>query len=523
MLCSSPKSKALDRFVGAGVWVAAGLLILPPFLHPIYNSDLFWHLSTGRNILQRGALPAVAAPALIPPVTAWIDFEWLSQVVYQATYAAAGMRGLWALKAALLAACVVLLLATLRRSGVASEFRAGALALWTAGSLFFADIRPELFSVALFGALLAALEIWRSRDFVFTAGERAAIAGGFALWANLHGGFVCGLIAFACYLAPELARRRWTQVRSLSATAACAAAGTLANPYGWGPHRVILAHWRQGEYLSRYLFEWQPIVLRRGVPLQPIVALALASAAVVLALLLGARSRRARLPWGLILCAAFFGAQAARHMRMAAFFDTPAVLMILIAAREADWLKTKAARIALISALAVDAAFVSYYSPHLSKAFPIDESEIPVAAADFLERERPVVESLRIYAEWNWGGYLAWRLEPWYRILMDGRYIFHERLEPIHAAIAAGPQAWRGLFEDWHLNAALVHRGAGYYPEILLPDGRPWGRPWHELYMPRSNWALVYADPQALFFIRRNAAPSGWISSHEIPRGGLRD
>jgi hypothetical protein len=350
-----------------------------------------------------------------------------------------------------------------------------------------------------------------------------AIAGGFALWADLHGGFVCGLVAFACYLVPELVRRRWTQVRSLSAAAACATAGTLANPYGWGPHRVILAHWRQGGYLSRYLFEWQPIVLRRDVPIQPIMALSLACAVIVAALLLGAKSRLARLPWALILCAAFFGAQTARHMRMAAFFDTPAVLLILISAREADWLKTKAARIVLISALAVDAVFVSYYAPHLSKAFPIDESGIPVAAAGFLAHERPVVEPLRIYTEWSWGGYLAWRLEPWYRILMDGRYIFHERLGPIHAAIAAGPRAWRGLFDGWGLNAALVHREAGYYPEILLPDRRPWGRPWHELYLPRPDWALVYADPQALFFIRRDAAPLEWISSHEIPREALRD
>ncbi len=514
------RAKALAPLAVAGIWTAAALLALPPFLHPLYNSDLFWHLSAGKFILRAGALPPAAVPALVPPSAAWIDFEWLSQVLYQATYAAAGFLGLWALKIALLAVCAALLLSTLRRAAVPSEFRAGALAVWAAGALFYADIRPELFSVALFGALLCALEAWRARGRAFGAVELAAVAALFALWANLHGGFVCGLAAFACYLAPELAARKWARARALSAAAACAAAGTFANPYGWGPHLAILEHWRQGEYLSRYLLEWQPFAFRRDLPLQPVAALALAAAAIAAVGLARKKPWPARLPWGLALCAAVFGVETARHMRMAAFFDAPAVLFVFIAAREADWLGAKAARAALIGALALDAAFMIGYAPHLSTEFPFDSSEVPVAAANFLDHERPVVEPLRVFAEWQWGGYLAWRLDPWYAVLMDGRYVFHDRLGPIHDAVAAGPRAWRRLLDDWRLDAALVRREDRYYPRILLPGGRPWGRPWHELYMPRADWALVHEDSQALFFVRRDAVPGGWISSHEIARGG---
>lgn len=520
MTSAKAPSKTSAAFSAAVFWAAAGLLALPPFIAPIFNSDLFWHLSAGRSILLHGALPSPSVSALVPPSGPWIDFEWLSQVAYQATYAAGGMLGLWALKVVLLAACAGLLLAALRRAGVASEYRAGALAVWAAGAMFFADIRPELFSVLLFGGLLLALEAWRARDFALAPGEHAATAAAFALWSSLHGGFVCGLVALGCYLAPELARGRRAAARSLGVLIAAAAAGTLVNPYGWGPHRVILEHWAQGAYLARSLFEWQPLVLRRDVPLQPVAALMAACAALAAARLLGKGPWPKRLPWGLTLCAAVFGFEAARHMRMAAFFDTPAVLLLLIAAREAGWLKSRAARAVLIGTLALDAAFVVYYAPHLPKGFPFAEAETPVAAADFLARERAVVEPLRVFAEWDWGGYLAWRLDPWYRILMDGRYVFHDRLGPVHDAIAGGPQAWEGLLDGWRLNAALVRRASGYYPEIFLPGGRPWGHPWHELYMPRAEWALVYEDPQALFFVRRNAAPAAWIAAHEIARGG---
>ena len=34
-------------------WLAAALLSLPAFLSPLYNPDLFWHLSAARRIVER--------------------------------------------------------------------------------------------------------------------------------------------------------------------------------------------------------------------------------------------------------------------------------------------------------------------------------------------------------------------------------------------------------------------------------------------------------------------------------------
>jgi hypothetical protein len=501
----------------APIWIAAALLSVPPFLHPIYNSDLFWHLSAGREILRTLAVPRTAHFALQPGIP-WIDFEWLSQASYQGVYAAAGFEGLWLLKLLSLGACALFLLAALKDRDVPSEFRALALAVWAAGALYYADIRPELYSLILLGALLRRLERWRADSFRISPGEFAAVFAAFALWANLHGGFLFGLAAVGCYLLPEAAQRRWREVRSLAAAAVAAAAGTLVNPYGTGPYRVLVSHWRQSAELSRSLFEWQPLVLRKDIPLQPAFAL-LGACAILVAVRLSAKIPwRRKLPWGLALCVAYLGAGAVAHRRVATFFEAPAILLILIAAQEAGWLKRRAAGLALAAALALDAGFVLYYTPHLSRAHPLDRELIPTQAAEFLVRERAAVEPLRIFNEWQWGGYLAWRLDPWYRVFVDGRYVFHDRLVPIHDAIVGGPRTWEEFLDRSDLDALLVDASEDAYPRILQRSGRPLGRPWHELYLPVARWALVYRDEKALFFVRRGAVAPAWIAARESPR-----
>src|SRR5471032_1629691 len=65
-------------------------LLLFTALAPIRSQDYFWHLATGRWIVEHHALPAVDPFGIASARTEWIDGEWLFQVLLYWTYAAGG-------------------------------------------------------------------------------------------------------------------------------------------------------------------------------------------------------------------------------------------------------------------------------------------------------------------------------------------------------------------------------------------------------------------------------------------------
>ena len=99
----------------------------------------------------------------------------------------------------------------------------------------FATLRPQGFSVLLFAieaAILAA-----------PAPRLLAMAPLFAVWANLHGGWVMGLGTFGVWVALGLVWPGARQNRLGSAAAGVAAVlATLINPYGVGLWQVSLGH-----------------------------------------------------------------------------------------------------------------------------------------------------------------------------------------------------------------------------------------------------------------------------------------
>ena len=131
--------------------------------------------------------------------------------------------------------------------------------------------------------------------------------------------------------------------------------------------------------------------------------------------------------------------------------------------------------------------------------------------------QEPALAPLRLFNQWEWGGYLAWRLRPWLRVFADGRYIFHGLLQEV-AAAAESPERWQAFLDRRRLNAALVpNRAASMESLRRYPDGstKPFQRPWYLFYFPRERWALVYWDEQALLFVERAVVPKPWLAAHE--------
>jgi len=160
----------------------------------------------------------------------WINHEWLAEAVMALAYAAGGGPGLVVLKMAMIALALGCIYAATKHVLVGSTrdlvLFASAIGLWA--RVFV--VRPQLFSIALFAALL-----W-----VLVSAERGRhrrlwlLPPIFAVWVNLHGGWIVGLGALGLWCGVALSRWRPRAIAApvLAIPIALTLLATLLNPYG---------------------------------------------------------------------------------------------------------------------------------------------------------------------------------------------------------------------------------------------------------------------------------------------------
>jgi hypothetical protein len=457
---------------------------------PVFNPDLFWHLSSARWILVHRAIPRTDSFSFTAYGAPWIDFEWGTQLVWYAVNLAGGLWGLWALKALLLVGAFWPVDGLLRDKGVSGLARAGALALWVAAMLAQTDLRADLTSVMLFAIILRRLEARRA-SFLFGFGV-------FLLWANLHAGFILafGLYALAALIARLEKRER---LPGLGAEAMGAFLGTLINPYGAGIYRVLFAH--ASEPAVRSVMEWQPPSPRNAFQAPLLLAILL-----VLALSWAGARRASRLLLGAALatlCAAAFSA------RFGAYFAAAGTMLVFSA-----FPRPRAAFIALGLA-AMSAALIPIRVRF--RAWPFNDMHVARRAVDFVARERGALGGLRLFNQYEWGGYLGWRLDADRGVFGDGRYLFHAQLPEINTALTSAENL-ADFASRRNLDGFVIKNMDTMLPTTRsYPDGttRAFARPWYVTYLPRDRWALVYWDDQALVFVDRAKVPADWLAAHE--------
>jgi hypothetical protein len=459
---------------------------------PIFSPDLYWHLSAGRWIWAHGAIPRVDPFTFTAGGTPWIDFEWAVQLIWFTVERWSGLWGLWFFKAGLLAAAFFPLDGFLRDRGASKIARAGALGLWLAAILAQADLRVDLISASFFAVLLRRLSRGQA-SFLF----------GFALfasWSNLHGGFALGFLLYLSeFAAARLERRR--PAEGLTAEACGAALGSLINPYGLKLYSIFAAHAAEPA-MARFVMEWGPPSIRNPYQAPLLVALlAVAGAAWT------ARKRALVLP---LLAALITGVASLLSARFGAYFAA-AGAALAFSAHPKVRPTVVAGGLAALSALLI----VPVSLAHIGSTF--DDRHVARRAADFVAREQPTLLGLRLFNQYEWGGYLGWRLGEGGKVFGDGRYLFHHQLADLQDALSSADNMAAFVARE-KLDGLLIRNFPDRLPSTrAYPDGttRHFLRPWYLTFLPRERWALAYWDDQALLFVDRRKVPSGWLAAHE--------
>jgi hypothetical protein len=490
-------------------------MALAAFCLPVSNPDLFWHLSAGRWMAEHRAFPRQDWLSTTMLGRPWADFEWLVQLLWYGVMEAAGLSGLWALKVLAFSACAALLWLALGLYAVGPAWRGLAVFWWALGMTSANDLRPENLSVLLFIGLLAWLEArrlgrWRGRSLRL---EAAGVGLYFCVWANLHAGFLYGLVLLGIYAGVE-AFRRSDRLGWLCAAGAVAA---LLNPYGAQVYIVPWEHWAMREDLALYIKEWHgaSMLNRWHWPFWGILFFAFI-------VICGRFIRRKDTPMEHILAVAAFGLSASAHARTGVYFlaaSVPVAAAALTGAESSSArIRARLAKPVFASAFCLGAAFFAWQVvPLLEYGIAFNPGYAPRGAAEFLLRERDALAGRVLLNPWHWGGYLGWRLHPEYRVFTDGRYIFHHLLREMVEA-RRSPQEMQSFLDRHRVDVVVLEPERGTLPmKVRGKSGEETilRRPAYLFFFPRETWALVYWDTRAVVFVRRAVVAPEWTAGLE--------
>jgi hypothetical protein len=250
------------------VWVGAAIYALFVLAgnRLLIDPDTLWQITVGQWIIDHRAVPTVDVYSFTMRGQPWISTQWLAQVLYAQAYATAGWAGPVVLAASAIAATFMLLARFVSRrlsDSATLVCIAAALALTVPHLL----ARPHVLALPLLVAWAAGL--------IAAADRRDApswwLLSLMTLWANLHGGFVFGLLLIgglaldAIWNAEASAQKklllRWF-VFGLAAVAA-----SCITPYGWGALLAsqkilslgaalpLIMEWRAADFSSLGAFE----------------------------------------------------------------------------------------------------------------------------------------------------------------------------------------------------------------------------------------------------------------------------
>jgi hypothetical protein len=413
------------------------------------DTDIWGHMRFGLDLLATHALPAVDHYSFTT-AQPWVNHEWASDALFAIAFAKGGLPGLILLR--LLSVTVALIVLNRGLRDVSWPLRDGLIAVAILLSMpLLGTVRPQIFSFPLYALTLVAL----SEDVVWLPVV-------FAVWANLHAGWLIGLGAVVVRTAFGPTRRR------ILVAIGCAAA-TLLTPYG-------LSLWVSlGDAMVRGwadVVEWQP-VWRLSYGVQDVVLWSVMAAAAIWA-------RYHKLPattwqWVWTLCVAIASARVRRHIP---FFSLAVILCLLsqIRVRGVDFSEHQLTpQVVAILAVPVAAACfvaVALLRPSVSCLADQPRVEPEAAAVQFVHSANL---RGRVLMWFNWGLYAVWQVGDRLQVSYDNRR------ETVYSAETV---ADHGAFYLGNAPDYPDRIGADYawLPSDLPPVAQLISRGWHVIF-----------------------------------------
>jgi hypothetical protein len=467
------------------LWVCVIALL---FNHGLLNGDgdLARHLMIGGHILEHG-------PRFNDPFSftrfgePFLAYEWLSQATYAVVHMLAGLPGVTLLAAGLLAGSFALATAYVRRrtGDPWLAFITGAAAAVMSYPHWLA--RPHLFSFLGLAILLHVLH--SSRRLVWLALL-------FAFWANLHPGFLYGLVMLACWSFGSALEdlRRGTTVRIASRQFLIllpAVLATFVNPFGWGLHVHAVGLLRSE--MVKTIAEFMPLVVY--------TVYGLAFVAVIGLLVVAFAAQREWPGWHVLVVfwAAFVAALVVRrNAPMFALFALPVTAQALaplvrdlpqwaFGRMRAEFARSdrRGGRIGILAAVLLGVLVVADSRTSALSILPDTFSAEAFPEAAIMTARQAGVEG-RLLSQYRWGGYVLYTW-PGQRVFVDSMAdFFGEELVEEYRSLQAALPGWKEKLARHDISL------------VLFPPTAPISKALRET----EGWSVLHEDDVAVLFVR---------------------
>jgi hypothetical protein len=469
-------------------------------LAPRLDTDFWWHLKVGAYISTHHVVPAHDFMSFTLAGHAWTDHEWLAELLLYGLYQLAGLWGPITFFALLI--CATFGLVYLRMAQLVVN---QVLALFLVSAAFIASSAswgPRIQMMTLFFLAVYLLALDRFQQ---TRRRRLLVVFPLLmlLWANLHGGFVLGLVVLAITVGGEWLNRAtrrpdaWTrdELRAFGVTLGATLGVTIVNPNGIRQLLYPLTFVLPNAYTNLIQESASPNFHMPVIMVFEAMLLALAVAVFV---------GRPGLNWTHLLLVLAFTHLAFSQVRnvavwavvvspLVAFYLQKAVpgvreLFPMARYRRRPVSGGAASILNVVLLLLVGVAYL-VEGTHFVNAATLRQVEVenfPREAMRYLDRH-----SLppRVFVSYAWGGYLLWNEFPRYRDFMDSRadtLYTASILDDYLAAYDADP-SWRAVLNERRVDTVLVERTAPL-AQVLAQD---------------RGWRLDYRDSIAVLYSRR--------------------
>jgi hypothetical protein len=486
----------LTERLSARTLLLGGVMIvtLSLFIASEQDPDFWWHIRIGQWMVDNGRLPSTDIFTFTVPTHVWTDHEYLTEILMWLVYRTAGPVGL--------------------------SLGFGLLT-WAAFWILYRQVRRQPWVIVAVGLAIAAVAgapIWGPRaqmiTFFLTCLELYWLHGYLSgrtrtlryfplvmvLWANLHGGWVIGFVWLGVALVAELISWGWNpsnpahraHVRFLAIITAFSVVAVAATPHGLSLYPYPFQ--TQGSVAQQKLIvEWFSPDFHQ-VYLRPFEAM-------VFLVIIGFALRRPPLhEFLLTLVGLGLALQSVRNVVLFVAVATP----VMINCYSAYWKELSAARgwkfelpprrifavttAIVLAVIAGATAFRIYDSVNPAKQQSMVAADYPVAAADWLDAHAEV--GTRMYNQYGWGGYLAYRFypQPNRKVFIFGEAaLMGDTLLNEYEDVQTLRSTWKQRLDDYKVDYIVYNRG-----EALA-----------NVLATQSDWKLVYEDPVAVIYVRR--------------------
>lgn len=507
---------------------------------PLWDYDFWWHIATGRYIVDTGTIPEqdpFSYTSILEenknPYPEWEKFilkqYWLSQVIFYLIYDKTGAAGIIILRTIILIMTLMMVFWTLLRKSV--SFPLAFIFIYT---IFMISIQNTGERPVLFTIFFAVLTFFILDDFRDRKSKKIFfLVPLMVLWSNLHGGFVIGIIIIFAFMFGEgisilLKKSHYAkhEIYMFYCSALLAISASFINPLGWDaliiaaniPFKYQTIHEGIQEYFSPYsLYKEQLYPLSYGYVFLVVLSL----------IILLARFRRLGFTQVILLTMLLVMSLSAR--RLVIYFS---MVGPLILAKETDLLLSGLARkklpepaykktIALLTVAAlISASFYlsgKIYIFQKTKFGVISNNSVPVEAVNFIQKNKLPG---RMFNDFGFGGYLAWRLYPDQKTFIDTRSLnINVRKEYgwIMNAEEVDIKDHRNLVTRKSLSELLLaHYNINY---VLLTVITAFDQAYPIIYklVESDQWTLVYLDNLSVLFVKNNKNNKDIIEKYKMP------